>query len=102
MLDRIIERGLVDDGRLCRFTAIVSDRPGKLAHVTQLIAEAGASIKDVTHDRAFSGSDIAAVNVMFTVETADRQHIAALYQRLRAGGVTIIPISQPVEVGMPG
>jgi threonine dehydratase len=102
VLDRIIERGLVADGRLCRFTAVVSDRPGGLAKVTQLIADAGASIKDIEHDRAFSGADIMAVNVLCTVETADRQHIAELYRRLAEAGVRVIPSSQAVEVAVSG
>ncbi|HEY2883139.1 MAG TPA: threonine ammonia-lyase [Pirellulales bacterium] len=98
VLDRIIERGLVTDGRLCRFTAVVSDRPGGLARVAQLIADTGGSIKDLTHDRAFSGADVTAVNVLCTVETSDRQHIAELYRRLRDAGVPVIPASQAVEV----
>src|SRR5262249_50458018 len=101
ILDRIIERGLVSDGRLCRFTAIVTDRPGGLARVAQLIADTGASIKDIEHDRAFSGGDITAVNVQCTVETADRQHIAMLYERLRTAGVKIFPTSQAVELSEP-
>lgn len=100
VLDRIIERGLVADGRLCRFTAIISDRPGGLARLAQLIAETGGSIKDLEHDRAFSGADITAVNVLCTVETSDRQHIAELYRRLREGGVPVIPTTQTVEVAM--
>ena len=85
VLDRVIERGLVADGRLCRFTAIISDRPGGMAKLAQLIADTGASIKDLEHDRAFSGADVTAVNVLCTVETADRQHIAELYRRLASG-----------------
>jgi threonine dehydratase len=100
VLDRVIERGLVADGRLCRFTAIISDRPGGMAKLAQLIADTGASIKDLEHDRAFSGADVTAVNVLCTVETADRQHIAELYERLRTGGVPIIPTTQTVEVGL--
>src|SRR5205807_2102975 len=61
VLDRIIERGLVSDGRLCRFTAVISDRPGGLAKLAKLIADTGGSIKDLEHDRAFSGADITAV-----------------------------------------
>jgi threonine dehydratase len=100
VLGRIIERGLVADGRLCRFTAIISDRPGGLAKVAQLIAASGGSIKEIEHDRAFSGPDLFAVNVLCTVETADRQHIAELYRRLREGGIAVIPSSQAVEVGL--
>ena len=58
ILNRVIEKGLVADGRLCRFTAVVSDRPGGLARLAQLIAQTGASVKDIAHDRAFSGPDV--------------------------------------------
>jgi len=75
VLTRVIEKGLVADGRLCRFTAVVTDRPGGLAKLTTLIAQSGASIQELLHDRAFSGPDIAAANVLCTVETADREHI---------------------------
>jgi threonine dehydratase len=90
ILDRIIEKGLVADGRLCRFTAVISDRPGGLARMAQLVAETGASIKEVTHDRAFAGPDVAAVRVVCTVETFDRDHIEQLRQHLTAGGIRIV------------
>jgi len=54
VLSRVIERGLVADGRLCRFTAVISDRPGGLADLASQIALTGASIKQVAHDRAFA------------------------------------------------
>src|SRR6202023_1363599 len=54
ILSRVIERGLVADGRLCRFTAVISDRPGGLALLTKQIAAAGASIKQIVHDRAIA------------------------------------------------
>ncbi|HTU27555.1 MAG TPA: threonine ammonia-lyase [Pirellulales bacterium] len=91
ILSRVIEKGLVADGRLCRFTAVISDRPGGLAHLAQLIAQTGASVKDVAHDRAFSGPDVAAAHVLCTVETADREHIARLYRLLADEGIEIVP-----------
>jgi len=81
-LDRVIERGLASDGRLCRFTATISDRPGGLARFAGLIAEEGASIIDIAHDRAFADEDISTVAVHCVVETRDAQHIAALRARL--------------------
>ena len=91
ILSRVIEKGLVTDGRLCRFTAVISDRPGGLARLAQVIAESGASVKEVTHDRAFSGPDVAAVNVLCTVETADREHIQDLFRRLANEHITVLP-----------
>ncbi|MGH7935576.1 MAG: threonine ammonia-lyase [Chthoniobacterales bacterium] len=87
VLSRVIERGLVADGRLSRFRAIISDRPGGLADLTTRIAAAGASINQVVHDRAFASSDVSAVQVLCTVETRDRNHLIELREKLRAHGV---------------
>jgi threonine dehydratase len=87
VLSRVIERGLVADGRLSRFRAIISDRPGGLADLTSQIAASGASIKQVVHDRAFAGSDVSAVHVLCTVETRNREHLAQLRSKLREHGV---------------
>jgi threonine dehydratase len=89
VLSRVIEKGLVHDGRLTRFTAVISDRPGGLAELTRVIAQCGASIKDITHDRAFSGPDVSAVNAVCTVETRDRGHIHELHRALRRHGFPI-------------
>ncbi len=89
ILSRVIEKGLVHDGRLTRFTAVISDRPGGLAELARVIAGAGASIKDIAHDRAFSGPDVSAVHAVCTVETRDRAHIAALRRALRKCGFPI-------------
>ena len=86
ILGRVLERGLASDGRLFRFTATISDRPGGLARFAGLIAEAGASIIEIAHDRAFSSDDINTVNVHCVVETRDAAHIAIIRKRLDAGG----------------
>ena len=90
ILSRVIEKGLVNDGRLTRFTAKISDRPGGLAMLCRVIADAGASIKDIAHDRAFSGPDVYAVHADCTVETRDRAHIAALHRALKANGFPLV------------
>ena len=87
ILSRVVERGLVADGRLARFTAMISDRPGGLADLAMQIASTGASIKQVVHDRAFAGSNVAAVHVLCTVETRNKQHLAELRARLKENGV---------------
>jgi threonine dehydratase len=90
MLDRVIEVGLVQDARICRFTAAITDRPGGLAGLAGLIASTGASIKDIAHDRAFSGSDMSVVRVVCTVQTADREHRDQLLSALREAGVHLV------------
>ncbi len=90
ILSRVIEKGLVHDGRMTRFTVIISDRPGGLAALSRVIAESGASFKDIEHDRAFSGPDIHAVNAVCTVETRDHAHIRELHRALRKNGFPIL------------
>lgn len=90
ILSRVIEQGLVHDGRLTRFTARISDRPGGLAALAGVIASTGASIKDIAHDRAFSGPDMHAVNAVCTVETRDHAHIRALRRTLRTHGFPLL------------
>jgi threonine dehydratase len=87
VLSRVIECGLVADGRLCRFTALISDRPGGLADLAAQIASTGASVKQVVHDRAFAGSDVSVVHVVCTVETRNKQHLEELRTRLKEHGV---------------
>src|SRR5262249_19508654 len=75
MLSAVIERGLAADGRLWRFRATISDRPGGLAQLAAVLAEEGASILEIEHDRAFAGDDLTTVAVNCVVETRDSAHI---------------------------
>jgi len=84
---RIIDRGLAQDGRLCRVTMTISDRPGSLARTLAIVASVGVSIKDTSHDRSFGSADIAKVTVTLICETRDREHIAQLHETLRNAGI---------------
>src|SRR5438270_4843502 len=87
ILGRVIERGLVADGRLCRFTAVISDRPGGLAVLSKQIAATGASIKEIVHERAFASSNLSTVNVLCVVETRNHEHFGQLRAHLKAHGI---------------
>lgn len=91
VLSRVIEKGLVHDGRMARFTVTISDRPGGLSELAKVIAGCGASVKDIEHDRAFSGPDVSAVNVVCTVETRDHAHVRELHRALRRQGFARVP-----------
>jgi threonine dehydratase len=87
ILGRVLEKALVFDGRLARIEAVISDRPGGLARIAEIIASTGASIRDIQHDRAFGGGDVARVRVLCTVDTRDRAHIRSLRRSLRKEGL---------------
>ena len=89
ILDRVIDHGLVVDGRRWRFTARISDRPGGIARLTAAVAAGGASVREIVHDRAFSGADVFSTGVEVTVETAGHDHVATLARALEADGFAV-------------
>ena len=90
ILGRVIERGLAADGRLTRFTAIISDHPGGLARFAAVVADEGANIVDIEHDRTFSRADITQVGIICVVETRDSQHVERLRDRLDIEGFSVL------------
>jgi threonine dehydratase len=88
---RVIERGLAADGRIYRFDAVISDRPGGLCHLSGILAAAGANVTEILHNRTFAGPDLSRVHVLCTVETRDRAHITELQQRLSENGIELAP-----------
>ena len=73
---------LDQSGRIHRFVASVSDRPGGIAHLTDLIAKCGCSVKDLYHERASVLEDVAVVSITATVETRDTEHAKELQNML--------------------
>jgi threonine dehydratase len=86
---RVIERGLAADGRIYRFDVLLSDRPGGLAHLSAVLANAGANVTEIVHNRTFAGPDLSRVHVLCTVETRDRTHIAEIQKCLAENGVEL-------------
>ena len=86
LLSRIIERGLVKDGRLVRLRVRIPDHPGGLHRLTGHIAAARANILEVFHNRAFSRVDLGETAVDVTLETRGAEHIAELMPLLDEGG----------------
>jgi len=89
VISRIIERGLVKDGRLVRLGVLLRDQPGALARLTTLIAAERANILHIEHDRAFSSGGIGETEVELTLETSGRAQIDALKQRLEDAGYRV-------------
>ncbi len=92
---RVIERGLAADGRIYRFDVLLSDRPGGLAHLSAVLANAGANVTEILHNRTFAGPDLSRVHVLCTVETRDRAHISEIQKRLAENGVELFNGESP-------
>ena len=86
LLSRIIERGLVQDGRLIRLRIHLLDRPGALADLTQIIATHRANIVDTLHNRAYYGVNLGDTVIDITMETRGREQVEELLAALSAAG----------------
>jgi threonine dehydratase len=86
LLARIMERGLVKDGRLVRLRVHLPDYPGALHKLTGILADHRANIVETSYDRAYYGVNLGDTAIDITMETRGPEHIAELLSALSAGG----------------
>jgi threonine dehydratase len=99
MLSSILMRGLIREGRITRMRVEISDRPGALAKVAQLVGEAGGNILEVQHQRNFPGVPAKLAELDLVLETRDRDHIHELTSALRAAGYKVRELIDTPDAG---
>ncbi|MDP2742550.1 MAG: threonine ammonia-lyase [Hydrogenophaga sp.] len=86
LLASIIERGMVRAGRLARIQVDARDVPGNLALITATVAEAGANIDEVHHQRAFTLLAVQNVTIELVLQTRGREHVDQVIKALQRAG----------------
>jgi threonine dehydratase len=86
LLSRIIERGMLQDGRMIRLRIHLLDKPGALADLSRLIAQHQANIVDTLHNRSYYGVNLGDTVIDITMETRGREHVNRLLEALTAEG----------------
>ncbi len=86
LLSRIIERGLVKDGRLVRLRVHLPDYPGALHRLTGILADHRANIVETSYDRAYYGVNLGETAIDITMETRGPDQIAELLVALESAG----------------
>lgn len=86
LLARIIERGLVKDGRLVRLRVHLPDYPGALHRLTGILAQHRANIVETSYDRAYHNVNLGDTAIDVTMETRGPDHIAELISALGDNG----------------
>ena len=89
ILHRVINRGLVKSGRLCTLDLELDDQPGKLLDVCTVIAQKGANVTGVHHDRSANRKKVNACLLRVTMETKNQQHIESIIKALEDKGFAI-------------
>lgn len=83
LLDRIIDRGLMESKRRARIAIPITDKPGTLHKITGIIKDAEANILQVFHDRDSKGLRLDIVNAVFTLEVKGEEHLNGIIKTLK-------------------
>jgi threonine dehydratase len=89
LLARIIERGLVKEGRRVMLSVRVPDRPGMLSNILQAVAAERANVLEVHHNRAFLQGPVGDTEIDLTLETRGADHIETLIGTLSSRGFKV-------------
>ncbi len=101
IIDRIVRKGLVTNGRIAVFEVIVHDLPGSLRDLTGIIAAHRANILDVYHNRLAENVPVGKTEVAFTVEARSRENLEELLSSIRAGGFVVKDVGSLPDNGYP-
>ncbi len=88
LVARVIERGLVKDGRLVRVSVALQDKPGQLSKVSTIIANHRANVIEVHHTRAFAYR-FGDTTLQLTLETRGPEHVEEILRALRERGYQV-------------
>ncbi len=96
ILASVLLRGLVRGGQLVRLRVQITDAPGNLARVTNIIGDAGGNIVEIVHHRLFYDVPVKHTDIDVVVETRNARHTAEISEKLTAAGwpVTILSDSE--------
>ena len=89
ILSRVINRGLMKEGRLSDLTIELLDKPGQLRDVSTIIAQHGANVVRVRHNQGGKGTEINECYLSVTLETKNAQHLKEIKQAFIEKGYKI-------------
>jgi threonine dehydratase len=89
MLQTVLVHALTDREQLIRLQVRIDDRPGKMQELSGVIADHGANIQDVRHDRSSPELDVGEAYLVFTVETSGASQARAILRSIRSHGYEV-------------
>ena len=104
LLGRVVERGLLVEGRLRRVTVASANVPGALARITRAVADAGANIIEVDHETVTGDLPVGVARISLRVEVAGDEAFEELIEALLASGLVraeATDLATPAAASMP-
>ena len=89
LMNKLITRGLISEGRIVRFIVGLKDRPGSLKEILGLIGSHNANILDVQVDRFYKKIGLGPVEVLISLETKSHDHTKEMFKILKQKGFSI-------------
>jgi threonine dehydratase len=86
LLSNVILRELTREGRIILLVLQIEDRPGQLADIARIIADAGGNVLEVSHNRMMAGIPAKSATLELVVEARDTEHAQEIRDRLAAKG----------------
>ena len=85
-LSRIITKGLQKTGRIVQLKTKLTDKAGNLAQLLACVAETGANVLDIAHEREDAKTEVNSCVVTMTLETRDQMHVQEIRKELMSHG----------------
>jgi threonine dehydratase len=89
LLGKVIRHGMASGGRYLNIRVRIPDRPGGLARLLGELADAGANVLEVMHQRTSISLTLDEVEVQVQLETRGPEHAGAVLARLREHGYRV-------------
>lgn len=90
ILSRVIDRGLLKSGRLCKLAIELTDKPGQLRDLSAIIASYGANVVSVNYEHAGKGTDVNSCIISLELETKNKAHIKEVKNGLVENGFKLL------------
>lgn len=97
MLQTVLIHALTNRRQILRLQVRITDRPGKMKEISEVIANHGANIHDVRHNRAVPGLNVGKAVLVFTIETQGSEHANTIVDAIRGEGYAVESVDNPSE-----
>jgi threonine dehydratase len=96
MLRTVLVHALTGRQQVMRLRVRINDQPGKMSEISEIIADYGANIHDVRHDRSVDHLNVGEAYLVFTVETSGAEHAASIIDATEAAGYSVENITETI------
>lgn len=94
MLRTVLVHALTERQQIMRLRVRIDDQPGKMSDISGIVADYGANIHDVRHDRSVDHLNVGEAYLVFTVETSGAEHAASIIDGIEAAGYSVENITE--------